>query len=263
MTVIHPACRAIRKDILQASRVSGHGHIPTSFSVVEMLYAVYDTIRHDPHNPAWNERDIFVLSKGHAALGFYCVLAHFGYFDIAEVNKFGAFMSRFGCHPDRLKVPGAEVSTGSLGHGIGVATGMALAFKLDHSPRQVYTLIGDGEANEGSVWEAIMVSNNLKLINFTVMMDYNNSQVRSLQIPNPAERLCAFGCDTVEVNGHDVNALKAALVRKSDGVRAIIAHTIKGYGSKLLADNMFEWHRKSPTDEQLQVLIGELDAQAV
>src|SRR3974377_363992 len=125
-----PACREIRKNILRASRASGHGHIPTTFSVVEMLCAVYETMKYDPANPHWPERDIFILSKGHAALGFYAVLAYYGYLKTEELSTFGAFQSRLGCHPDRLKVPGVEVSTGSLGHGIGIAVGMALAFRI-------------------------------------------------------------------------------------------------------------------------------------
>ena len=188
-------CRKIRSEILTISHKSGHGHIPTSFSIVEMLCAVYQTMRHDPKRPDMPDRDLFVLSKGHASLGFYCVLAGHDYFDFEDVYAFGAFDSKFGCHPDRTKVPGAEASTGSLGHGIGLAVGMALAAKIAGTSRQVYTLIGDGESNEGTVWEAIMVATNLKLDNLTVLYDHNHSQGRCLPIPNPAERFRAFGCD--------------------------------------------------------------------
>lgn len=256
-----PACREIRRNILNASRASGHGHIPTSFSIIEMLYAVYETMKHDPANPKWPDRDIFILSKGHGALGFYAVLAHYGYLSVRDLSTFGAFQSQLGCHPDRFKVPGAELSTGSLGHGIAVAVGMALAFKLQHSPRQVYTLIGDGEANEGSVWEAVMVATSLQLTNLSILCDFNHSQVRSLHIPNPAERFTAFGCDTVEANGHDLNALQTALGAPCNGVRAIVAHTTKGYGCPALVNNVFEWHRKSPTSEELDILTTELDQQ--
>ena len=169
-------------------------------------------------------------------------------------------MSKYGCHPDRHKVPGVEVSTGSLGHGIGVAVGMALAFRLQGSPRRVYTLIGDGEANEGSTWEAIMVAVNLGLDNLTILLDFNKSQVRSLQIHNPAERLRAFGCEVFEVDGHDVAELRAALRAGNDGVKAVVGHTVKGYGCRTLEQNIFEWHRKSPDDAQLKQLLGELEA---
>lgn len=259
---MHPSCRQIRRDILACSHASGHGHIPTSFSVVEMLFCVYRTMRHDCARPDWPERDIFVLSKGHAALGFYCVLANFGYFDAAEIKGFGAFNSKYGCHPDRHKAPGVEVSTGSLGHGIGVAAGMALGLKLKGSPRRVYTLIGDGEANEGSVWEAVMVAVNLQLTNLCILLDFNRSQVRSLQIPNPAERLRAFGCKVTEVNGHEVAEIESALRAEATGVKALVCHTIKGYGCELLERNIFEWHRKSPDAAQLERLLRELDQRA-
>lgn len=263
MIPMTPFCKRIRKNILEVSRSSGHGHIPTSFSVVEILYAVYDTMNHDPANPLWEERDIFVLSKGHAALGFYCILSHFGYFEIEEVGSFGAFMSKFGCHADRLKVPGVEVSTGSLGHGISVGVGIALAFKLRGSCRQVITLVGDGEANEGSVWEAIMVATKLHLDNLTILYDNNKSQLRGLHIPNPSDRLRAFGCEVLETDGHDVDALRVALLQKINGVKAIVANTIKGYGCKTLVENVYEWHRKSPSEEQLRLLMGELDAETI
>src|SRR6266850_113756 len=257
---MHPVCKQIRRDILLASRASGHGHIPTSFSIVEMLFATYETMRHNPKNPAWEERDIFILSKGHGALGFYCVLARIGYFDVEEPKTFGAYLSRFGCHPDRHKVLGVEASTGSLGHGIGIAVGMALAFKLSGARRRVFTLIGDGEANEGSTWEAIMIANNLSLSNLTILMDFNKSQVRSLPIDNPAERLRTFGCVVHEVNGHDVEELKQALSTKSSTVKAVVAHTIKGHGCQTLEQNIFEWHRKSPDAAQYEQFLKELDA---
>jgi len=254
-----PACKEIRRSILRASRASGHGHIPTCFSIVEMLCAVYETMKHDPARPDWPERDIFILSKGHGALGYFAVLAHYGYFPVAELNTFGAFQSRLGCHADRKKVPGVELSTGSLGHGIGVAVGMALAFRLQNSPRRVFTLIGDGESNEGSVWEAAMVAGHLKLSNLTILYDANRSQIRSLPIPNPAARFAAFGCDTVEMDGHDLEALKAAVARPAATVKVVVAHTTKGHGCPTLVNNMFEWHRKSPSPEQLEQFLAELD----
>lgn len=252
-------CKQIRKDILISSHTSGNGHIPTCFSVIEMIYAVYSVMRHDSKNPDWDQRDMFILSKGHAALGLYCVLAHFGYFPSEDLKKFGTFMSDYGCHTDRTKIPGAEVSTGSLGHGIGIAVGMALAFQLEKNSRHVYTLIGDGESNEGSVWEAIMVSSNLRLKNLTILLDYNRSQTRSLQIDNYLEKFRAFGCNALMVDGHNIEELQEALAKPGNTVKVIVARTTKGYGSKMLSENMFEWHRKSPDTNQLEMLLKELE----
>lgn len=260
MMPLTEAGRQIRRSMLLASRASGHGHLPTSFSIVELLCAVYETMRHDPKNPSWPERDIFILSKGHGALGFYAVLAHYGYFQVDELKTFGAYESRLGCHPDRFKAPGAEASTGSLGHGIALAAGMALAFKMANSPRRAFTIVGDGESNEGSVWEALMVASHQRLNNLAVLFDYNQSQVRSLPIPNLAERVASFGFDTVEVDGHDLQALKVALAKPAAGPKAVVAHTIKGRGCPMLTANMFEWHRKSPNPEQLEQLMKELEA---
>ncbi|MBC7907953.1 MAG: transketolase [Rhodospirillaceae bacterium] len=256
-------CRRMRAEILDISFSSGHGHIPTCFSVVECLYAAYEVMRHDPKRPDWAERDRFVLSKGHAALGYYAVLAQHSYFDIKEVAGFGAYNSRFGCHADRTKLPGVEASTGSLGHGIGIAVGMALGERVAGRQTKVFTLIGDGESNEGSVWEAVMVANNVGLNNLTIIYDHNKSQGRCLPVTNPGERFRSFGCEVVEVNGHNVDALKEVFARPATGVRAVIADTVKGYGCKTLVDNVNEWHRKSPDAEQLAKLLEELHAPAI
>ncbi len=256
-------CKDVRRDILRISEMSGHGHIPTCFSVVEILYAIYRDINHRPSNPTWNERDIFILSKGHAALALYCILARFGYFKVEEINSFGAFMSNFGCHADRLKIPGIEASTGALSHGIGIAVGIALGLKIRGSNRRVYVLIGDGESNEGSVWEAIMVATNLSLDNLTVIYDNNMSHSRGLQICNPAERFKAFGCEVVEVNGHSINALSGEIKKQGVIIRVIVANTKKGFGCQTLINNQYEWHRKSPSTAELKILMGELDEKAI
>jgi transketolase len=256
-------CRKIREEILKISHASGHGHIPTCFSVVEILYAVYDHMRHDPKKPTWRQRDLCILSKGHAALAHYCILAHFGYFPMEKVYTFGAFNSDFGCHADRFKVTGIEASTGSLGHGIGIAVGMALGIKMRKSNRKVYTVIGDGESNEGSVWESLLVADNLGLNNLTVIYDNNMSHSRGLQITEPVKKLQAFGCQSYEVNGHDVEAIKNALVAPQKRPKALVANTVKGFGSKTLSANQYEWHRKSPTDDQLRMLLEEINATAI
>jgi len=252
-------CKNIREHILRISHYSGHGHIPTSFSVVEMISAVYSIMHHEPSNPEWEHRDIFILSKGHAALAHYCILSNLGYFPIQDVRSFGAFNSAFGCHSDRHTVPGVEWSTGSLGHGSGVAAGIALSFKIKKSPRKVFVLIGDGEANEGTVWESLMVAANLRLNNLIILFDNNKSQLRCLPITKPSEKFKAFDCDVAEVNGHDVAALKEALSSISGGrPKVIVADTVKGWGCKTLVENMFAWHRRSPSREEMEMLLGEL-----
>lgn len=256
-------CKKIRQDILNISHSSGHGHLPSCFSVVEVIYSVYSTMRHQPQNPRWEGRDIFILSKGHAALAHYCVLAHYNYFDLKKVYSFGAYGSDFGCHADRTKVPGVEVSTGSLGHGIGVAVGVALGKKINRTKERVYVVVGDGEANEGSVWEAVMVAVNEGLDNLTIIYDNNRSQGRGLQIKNPAGVFKSFGCTTVEVDGHDVEALCRALRRESKGVKAIVANTVKGFGCKTLTADHYQWHRRSPDRAELIKMLEELDEKAV
>jgi transketolase len=250
--------RAAREWAIRCSLASGHGHLPSSFSIVELVLAAYQVMRHDPAAPHWPARDLFFLSKGHAALGYYCVLAQLGYFDPQAVERFGAHRSPFGCHPDRHKVPGVEASCGSLGHGIGIAVGAAMGMRIQGSDRRVFVLVGDGEANEGSVWEAVMVASDQKLANLTILYDHNRSQTRCLQIPNPEERFRAFGCATAEVDGHDDGEIVAALQARTDTVKVVVGRTIKGYGCTTLEQNFFEWHRKSPSVETLDGLISEL-----
>ncbi|MBI3795062.1 MAG: transketolase [Nitrospinae bacterium] len=257
-------CKAIRKDILHISKASGHGHIPTCFSIVEILVALYSTVRHDPKKPKWEERDLVVLSKGHGALALYAVMARFGYFDIKDVEKFGSFKTIFGCHANRLKVPGVEVSTGSLGHGIGVAVGMALALKIKKSARQVYVVIGDGESNEGTVWEAVLAAESQKLDNLTIIYDDNRSHPRGLQITNPSEKFAAFGCSVSRVPGHDLNELSKAICSPNHGKpRVVVADTIKGCGSKTMMSDVYAWHRRSPSDAEYPILLKEIDEMAV
>jgi transketolase len=257
---VKSVCKDIRKQILRVAKESGHGHIPSCFSIVEILWAVYSVLHHNPDNPSWKDRDLFILSKGHGALAYYCVLTKLGFFPPDGINTLGGFQSSFGCHPDRFKVPGIEASTGSLGHGIGLAVGMSLALKIEQSDRRVVTLIGDGEANEGSVWEALLVASNLVLPNMTVIYDDNRSHSRGLQIDNPVEKFLAFGCEATEVDGHDVEALMAVLKHRATRTQAIIAHTYKGYGCRSFIDNPYEWHRRSPNEGEYRKLLEELDA---
>ena len=221
--------RKIRENIVTCSYVSKHGHLPTCFSIVESIVGVYNVMNHDPSNPGKDDRDIFILSKGHAALGYYCILAEYGYFDIADVEQFGAVNSRFGCHPDRKKVPGVEASCGSLGHGIGIAVGTALALKIKQTQRQVYVLVGDGESNEGSVWESVMIAADRGLDNLTIVYDNNHSQKRCLQIKDPAKLFGAFGCEVIEVDGHNVSEIETALSARAKSTKLYYSKHYKGF----------------------------------
>ncbi len=260
---MNESCKKIRQRILEVSYKSGRGHIPTSFSIVEILKALYDLMQHRPADPDWEERDLFILSKGHGALAHYSVLAEQGYFPVEDIFSLGRLDSRFGCHADRLKVPGVEASTGSLGHGIGLAVGMAMGLKIRESKRRVYVVIGDGESNEGSVWEAVLVAVNRGLNNLTIIYDDNRSHSRGLQITEPAAHFRGFGCAVFETDGHDTDAIKESLGKMADGVKVIIARTEKGHGCRTLVNNPYEWHGKSPTDSEYAMLMEELDAAAV
>jgi Transketolase, N-terminal subunit len=257
-------CKQIRRDLLNISFTSGHGHLPTCFSIVELLQALYGTMRHDPANPELADRDIFVLSKGHAALAYYAVLARQGYFPVEAVASFGSCGATFGCHADRSKIPGVEVSTGSLGHGIGIAVGMALALKIKQQPqRRVYTLVGDGESNEGTVWEAALVAESRRLDNLTVIYDNNRSHSRGLQVADPGAKFAAFGFEVQEVDGHDIAAIQECLRKPASRPKAIIAHTVKGRGCPTMVADQYAWHRRSPKEQELHTLLEELDAPSV
>lgn len=252
-------CRSVRKDILNVSKVSNHGHIPSCFSIVEILHAVFGTINHFPDSPSHPDRDYFILSKGHACLALYCTLGRLGYYPIKEVETYGAYGSKFGCHPDRTKIPGVEASTGSLGHGISLAVGHALASKIRKDKKKIIVLIGDGESNEGTVWEAVMVAASQKLDNLTIIYDGNKSQGRCLQIKKPEECFRAFGCEVHQVDGHDVDLIKEFLNKESVTTKVLIANTTKGFGCQTLVDNKFEWHRRSPNDSEMEILMKELE----
>lgn len=262
-TPMDDRARKIRQNVISVSNKSGHGHIPTSFSIIDCLCATFNKMRHDPKRTDDPERDIFVLSKGHASLGLYCTMSEYGYFPIEEVYGFGSHGQKFGCHADRLKVPGVEASTGSLGHGISLAAGMAFGMKIKgETQRRAYTLIGDGESNEGTVWETVMIAAHNALDNFTIIFDANNSQIRCMPIHDAAARFRAFGCDVIEVNGHDVGEIERAIDAPQTTVKVIVAHTQKGYGCPTFTegDGMFAWHRRSPSEEERDVLLGELNA---
>ena len=256
----------IRKDIVSMICKSKSGHPGGSLSAVEILTALYfDQMNIDPTNPKMEDRDRFVLSKGHAAPALYATLAQRGYFAKDELNNLRQLGSMLQGHPDMKKVPGVEMSTGSLGQGFSVACGMAMAAKLDNAPWNVYALLGDGEVQEGIIWEAAMSAAHYKLDNMIAFLDYNGLQidgeVESVMNINPIEdKFKNFGWNVITIDGHDFDQIFAALDMAKDTVdkpTMIIAKTIKGKGVSFM-ENQASWHGSAPSEEQLEQALSEL-----
>ena len=256
----------IRKDIVSMICKSKSGHPGGSLSAVEILTALYfDQMNIDPTNSKMEDRDRFVLSKGHAAPALYATLAQRGYFNREELNNLRKMGSMLQGHPDMKKVPGVEMSTGSLGQGFSVACGMAMAAKLDNAPWNVYALLGDGEVQEGIIWEAAMSAAHYKLDNMIAFLDYNGLQidgeVESVMNINPIEdKFKTFGWNVITIDGHDFDQIFAALDMAKDTVdkpTMIIAKTIKGKGVSFM-ENQASWHGSAPSEEQLQQALSEL-----
>ena len=226
---------AIRRDIADVTGWSGGAHIGGSLSMTDILTALYwKYMNIDPARPDWEDRDRLVLSKGHGGVGHAVVLAHRGYFDKAELRKFNETDSMLGMHLDSLKVPGCEASTGSMGHGLSQAVGMALGARVLKKDWRVYCIIGDGESNEGSIWEAAMSAAHYNLDNLIVIQDRNHMMIDGpteevMRLEPLADKWRAFGFDTRELNGHDFNQLAEAIE---------YAHTVKGKPIMLLCDTV-------------------------
>jgi transketolase len=253
-------------DILAGSR---SGHVGAAFSLVEILRVLYDDVlRLRPQEPRWAERDRCILSKGHGCLALYVLLAEKGFFPAAELARFAKADGILGGHPEFGRVPGVEASTGSLGHGLSIGVGLALAARLRGCASRVFVVVGDGESNEGSVWEAAMAAAKHRLSTLTVVVDYNHQQSydtteRVLPLEPYAAKWSAFGFSTVEVDGHDVAALRASFAQlpfEADRPSAVICHTVKGRGTALTERNL-SWHHKSRiTDEQIDALRRGIEA---
>lgn len=251
-TPLDERSRHLRRQIVRVLERGGRGHLGTSLSLVEILRVLFDKVlRYDARNPAWPDRDRFILSKGHGCITLYVMLQEKGYFPEEELWKFCRFDGILGGHPDP-KVPGIEVSTGSLGHGLPIGVGMAVSAKRARADHRVFVVLGDGECNEGSVWEAAMSASKHKLDNLVTMVDYNKQQsygstYEVLDLEPFAAKWEVFGFATREVDGHDVAALESILasVPFAPGKpSAIICHTVKGKGIGF-AENNLKWHHKS------------------
>ncbi|MEG0180396.1 MAG: transketolase [Terrisporobacter sp.] len=256
----------IRKDIVSMIYRAKSGHPGGSLSAVEILTALYfDEMNIDPTNPKMEDRDRFVLSKGHAAPALYATLAQKEYFNREELNSLRQIGSMLQGHPDMKKIPGVEMSTGSLGQGFSVACGMAMAAKLDNAPWNVYALLGDGEVQEGLIWEAAMSAAHYKLDNMIAFLDYNGLQidgeVESVMSINPIEdKFKTFGWNVITIDGHDFDQIFAALDMAKDTVdkpTMIIAKTVKGKGVSFM-ENQASWHGSAPNDKQVEEALTEI-----
>ena len=257
--------REIRRLILTTLNKSQAGHPGGSLSAVEILTALYfHVMRIDPAQPTWPDRDRFLLSKGHAAPVYYATLARRGYFPVAEMATHDTLNSRLQGHPDMRKTPGVDMSSGSLGQGLSVAVGLALGARMAKKSYRVFCLLGDGECDEGQVWEAAMSAGKFGLDNLTAIVDWNGLQLTgklSETMPMPAlpNLWRDMGWEVVEVNGHDLTALIGALEapRSPGKPRVILAHTVKGKGVSFMEDRV-EWHAKAVSKEDLERALAEL-----
>ena len=257
----------IRKHIIDEVFSANSGHPGGSLSCADILTTLYfDEMRVDPKNPKDPNRDRFVLSKGHCAPALYATLALKGFFPEADLNTFRKVDSYLEGHPNMDYVPGVDMSTGSLGQGIATAVGMALAAKIDKKDYRVYSILGDGEIEEGLVWEAAMAAAHYKLNNLVAFVDYNGLQIdgniTDVMNPEPiADKFVAFGWNVIAINGHDYAAIKDALeaAKKSDKPTCVVASDIKGKGVSFMEGD-YGWHVKAPNQDQRDQAISELYA---
>jgi transketolase len=261
-------CLDVRRDIIDMVHVGGSGHPGGSLSAVDILVTLYfHTMRVRPQEPKWPERDRFILSKGHAAPALYAVLAERGFFPVEELRTFSAPGTRLQKHIDMRLVPGTELSTGSLGQGLSVAVGMALADRMDGKQRRVYVLIGDGESQEGQIWEAAMSAAQFKLNDLVVFLDNNCCQVDGYvhdicNIEPVEEKWRGFGWHVQRIDGHDLGQILAALAlthRSEYRPHMIIADTVKGKDISYM-EGRPEWHARPINDEEYRIAVSELDA---
>lgn len=257
--------KQIRKNIYRIAHESRSGHMGGAFSMTDLIAVLYfgDVLRYDPKNPDWDERDFFVLSKGHASYALYAALQLAGFFDEEELWQVGKPGSRFGEHPKLCEIPGVEASTGALGHGLSFSIGIAYANKVDNKSNHVYTILGDGECQEGSIWEGALSAPTLGLDNLTVIVDHNKLQAMDrleniVKMAPFADKWKAFGWHVIEIDGHDHEEIRRAMLHRVAGKPVlVVANTIKGKGVSFM-ENMPLWHIRMPNEEELPILMKDL-----
>lgn len=265
MEAIREAAKDIRRKIFQIAHYAGGGHMGAAFSVADIISVLYfdGVLKYKADDPNWEERDKFILSKGHASYALYAVLARAGYFSEEELKHVGQPESKFGGHPKMYDIPGVEASTGALGHGLSFGIGIAYANKIDRKQSHVYVVLGDGECQEGSIWEGALSAPTLELDNLTVIVDHNKLQAMDnleniVHMKPFADKWRAFGWNVEEIDGHDYEEIrKALLVRKSGRPTLVVANTVKGKGVSFM-ENVPIWHYRMPNEQELPVLMQEL-----
>ncbi len=267
LTELKRTANNVRKSIIEGVYNAKSGHPGGSLSIADVLtYLYFEEMKVDPANPKWEERDRFVLSKGHTAPALYATLAERGYFPKEEVKTFRKTTSRLQGHPDMKGVPGVDMSTGSLGLGFSAACGMALSGKFYGKDYRVYTVLGDGESEEGQVWEAAMFAAHYKLDNLVAVLDLNGLQIDGpiTEVMNPTphdEKFLAFGWNVITVNAHDFNEIEAAFAEAKNTKgkpTVIIANSVKGKGVSYM-ENKCEWHGQAPKEDLYNVAMADLD----
>jgi len=264
---LNDACRQVRRDILTMVHKAGSGHPGGSLSSVELLVGLYQggVLKHKADQPNWAERDRFILSKGHVAPVLYSVLSRCGYFDCENLNTLRKLNSILQGHPHMGATPGLDCSSGSLGQGLSIANGLALSFKMKGKNNRVYCLMGDGELQEGQIWEAAMTAAHHKLDNLCAIVDYNQVQLDGTlkevkDLGDLGEKWKSFGFYVIEINGHDISEVLQAYI-KAEAVKGrpsvIIADTVKGKGVSFM-ENQCGWHGLAPNQEQLESALREI-----
>lgn len=260
--------RELRIWIIKMLTEAGSGHPGGSLSAIDILTVLYlHTLRHRPQEPEWALRDRFILSKGHGVPALYAVLAKTGYFPMQDLLTLRKTTSSLQGHPVAGTVPGVEASTGSLGQGLSVAQGLAMASKMDGTPYRVFCMIGDGETQEGQIWETAMSAPKFGLDNLTVFLDYNKGQIDGptkdvMDLEPLIEKWAAFNWHVQEIDGHNITQILSSLDKTRSTIgkpHMIIAHTVKGKGVSFMENNM-DWHGKSPTREEAEKAIRELES---